>query len=329
VRIGTFHPAAGDSLVQAIRIVPEVEGDAVRVKVSTMYGERLFDKELLVATYLLTIDDKVRVDELKKYGIQPFALRLIKVFPSTANLPTVVTHAPSISALSVQPNDSSIPSVTVKLRNLSYKEIVAIGVKVFAGDKIRTNGVPRGNEGHNLIEAGGLYDYPVRIAQVAQAGPNGYVPVSAPNQKVLITAVLFRDGTFEGDAEMASRAAGYNLGAKIMLGKMLPIFDQALAAGDANPIAVLEELRSRVSALTADVDPKVAEELAGKFPSLSTEEAGGLKNIIDIGSGGIKTDMLKSLDADKVLPSDQTSKDSFHVLLSRIREGIKDWQERL
>jgi hypothetical protein len=180
-----------------------------------------------------------------------------------------------------------------------------------------------------LIEAGGLYDYPVRIAQVAQAGPNGYLPVSAPNQKILITAVLFRDGTFEGDAEMASRAAGYNLGAKVMLGKMLPIFDQALAAGDANPIAVLEDLRSRVSALTADVDPKVAEELAGKFPSLSTEEAGGLKNIIDNGSGGIKTDMLKSLDADKVLPSDQTSKDSFHVLLSRIRDGIKDWHERL
>jgi hypothetical protein len=328
VRVESFRPAAGEGLVQAIRIVPEVEGDAVRVKVWTMYGERLFEKELPVGTYVLPVDGTVRVGELKKFGVQPFEMRLFKVLPSTENLPSFATNAPSISALNVQPNDTTLPSATVKLRNLSYKDVTAIGVNVMTGDKVRNTAVVRADEGRILIEAGGMYDLFVRVSQIAQAGPKGSAPVSAPDQKVFVTSVLFRDGTIEGDPYPALRAAGYNLGAKIMLGKLLPIFEHALASDHTNTVAVLEQLQTRISALTSDVNPKIAEELAAKFPSLSPKEACEAKNLIDIGSGNVKSDMLRSLDTANNR-SEQKSKDSFDVLLVRIRDRIKEWHDRL
>src|SRR4051794_6843600 len=85
VPIDSFHPATPDMQVQAIRIVPQVEGDAVRVKVFTMYGQRYMDKELPVANYLLSVNDTVRVEELKTYGVQPFELRLVRMVPSAEN----------------------------------------------------------------------------------------------------------------------------------------------------------------------------------------------------------------------------------------------------
>jgi hypothetical protein len=323
------HPPAADAVVQAIRIVPQVEGDGVIVKVWTMYGERYFNKEQPVGTYHLSLDETVRIEELKQFGVKPFELRLIKVLPSTQNLPTFATNAPSISSLTIQPNDSTIASVTVKMRNVSYKDVIAIGVKIVSGDKLRLTSVPRGNEGRSLIEAGGTYDLFARISQIAQKDPRGFMPVSAPDQRIIVTSALFRDGTFEGDAEMASRAAGYNLGEKIMLEQLLPIFDQALAADESNTVQVLEQLRSRVESLTSDVDKKDAANLASKFPGLSTEVAKGLKDIIDIGSSGLKSDLLKSLDRGAHRPSDQTTTESFHSLLTRIRDGMKEWHDRL
>jgi hypothetical protein len=198
-----------------------------------------------------------------------------------------------------------------------------------AGGRVHSTALPRGRNGHNLIEAGGTYDLSMWSAQAAQSGQNDPTPVSIPAQTIQLTAVLFRDGTFEGDVGTASRAAACNPGEKIMLGKLLPILDQALSSDSGNPAAVLERLRADVSSLTSDVDPTVAEELAGKFPSLSNETAKDLKYIIELCSNDVKTDLLKRLKAIKSGEHEQTTAEPFHAFLTRIRDGLKDWHDRL
>jgi hypothetical protein len=229
----------------------------------------------------------------------------------------------------MQPNDTTLPSVTLKLTNLSYKQVIAIGVNLLVGEKVSWTALPRGHDGGNLIEAGGMYDLFADTAEDSPSDPKGNTSVSVPDRKILITAVLFRDGMFEGAPEVAVQAAAFNLGAKIMLGKLLPLLDRALAADDNNPAAVLEQLRSEISALTSDVNPKVAKELAGKFPALGTEAANRVKHLIDVGSNGVKTELLKRLDSDSSVEPKQSGKEPFGTMLSRIRDGIKEWQDRL
>src|SRR5215471_21758814 len=77
-RIASWQAPAGAPPVEAVRVVSRVEGDAVRVAVSILSGSKAFENEQPVASYLIRETDKIRIDELKQFGIEPFEIKLIR-----------------------------------------------------------------------------------------------------------------------------------------------------------------------------------------------------------------------------------------------------------
>ncbi len=66
-------PAGATDVKEAVRVVSCVEGDAVRVTVSILSGRKAFENEQQVGTHLIRETEKISIDELKLFGIEPFS----------------------------------------------------------------------------------------------------------------------------------------------------------------------------------------------------------------------------------------------------------------
>jgi hypothetical protein len=137
----------------AVKFVPEIEGDAVRVDVSVLLG-RYRDKEKAVSSLLIHENETVSVPGLEVYNVAAFKVKVVRVLPSIGEPPpAVISKAKSIEVVRLEAIDSTMPSTSVKLKNTSEKGIVAIDIRI--GGAI---GRPQGREGRNLIEPGAVYD---------------------------------------------------------------------------------------------------------------------------------------------------------------------------
>src|SRR5882724_7076683 len=74
--IASWQAPAGAPPVEAVRIISRVEGDAVRVTASVLSGSKAFENEQPVGTYLIRETGKIRIEELKNFGIEPFEIKL-------------------------------------------------------------------------------------------------------------------------------------------------------------------------------------------------------------------------------------------------------------
>ena len=59
--IASWRPIAGAPVIRAVRLLPRIEGDAVRVIVSTMWGEKALNNEQRVASYLIRENEKIEI----------------------------------------------------------------------------------------------------------------------------------------------------------------------------------------------------------------------------------------------------------------------------
>jgi len=73
-RIKSWQSPAGAPPVEAVRVVSNVEADGVRVTVSTLSGSKALENEQQVGTYLIHETEKITVEELRRFGIEPFAI---------------------------------------------------------------------------------------------------------------------------------------------------------------------------------------------------------------------------------------------------------------
>jgi len=69
--IASWQAPAGAAQVEAVRVVSRVEGNAVRVTVSTLSGSKALENEQQVGTYLIQETDKISIEELREFGIEP------------------------------------------------------------------------------------------------------------------------------------------------------------------------------------------------------------------------------------------------------------------
>jgi hypothetical protein len=89
-RIASWQPPDGTQPIEAVRVVSQVEGDAVRVTVSTLSGSKALEDEHPVGTYLIRETEKISIEDLKRFGIEPFQIKLVRVNPSIPPVPPVI-----------------------------------------------------------------------------------------------------------------------------------------------------------------------------------------------------------------------------------------------
>lgn len=327
--VPSWQPPAGSLPVQGVSILAHVEGDAVRVEVSVLTGVKMIEKEMPAAAYHLRENERVRTDALTQFGVEPFEIKVVRVDPASTALPQVSTRAESIAVLNIQANNSTLPSYKLQLRNLSNKNVVALGVILIANNRVRRIGMPHDPEGRPLIEAGSVYNHMVTAPLNPQSTPDGYAPNAPVKQEIVVTTAVFDDGTYEGDTQTAATIWSLLMGDEIQVRKVIPVIEAALNDTDPNLSEVSDRFKKSVTLLGNEAKGEIVNELQQAFSTLSQEAKANLKTSVEVSLSGVKFDLLKSLQQLEKANNQSLNAATFHAWLSETKERYEKWLVRL
>jgi hypothetical protein len=326
----SWQTPAGATPAEAVRVVSRVEGDAVRVTVSILSGSKAWEKEQLVGTYLIRETEKISIDDLKLYGIEPFQIKLVRVNPTIPPVPPVILKGvESVVVLNSMAKETTLPAYRIILRNQSNKNIVALGVEVVAAGSVQVTSKPRGIDGQPLIGVGKEYWLTVSAPNRAQPTPGGYVPTSPTDQQILIKAAVFDDGTYEGDVETALVVRGYQAGEKMVLPRLIPLLESALNSSNADLTEALRNFESQVSSVATDADPQIVRTLTSEFPQASDRRSSEIKETMEFTATTIKTTLLKEIHMLQNEEALSLNADLYRTWIIKTRERYEKWLSRL
>jgi len=329
-RIASWQAPAGAQPIEAVRVISRVEGDAVRVTVSTLSGSKALENEQRVGTYLIRETEKISIDDLKRFGIEPFQIKLVRVNPNIPPVPPVILKGvESVVVINSMAKETTLPSYRIILRNQSSKNIVGLGVDVVAGGRVQLTSKPRGIDGQPLIAAGKEYWLTVAAPNRAQPTLGGYVPTSPSDQQIQIKASVFDDGTYEGDAETAAAVRGYRAGEKMVLPRLIPLLEGALNSSNANLTEALGSLESQVSSVGTDADPQIVQTLTSEFPQESDARSREIKATMEVSATTIKSNLLKEIHTLENEGAQSLNADLYRTWLTKTRDRYEKWLSRL
>jgi hypothetical protein len=313
--------------VKAVKIASGVEGDAVRVNVSVFVGKRNFDKEEQVANFLLRENQTASVGELEQHGVSPFEIKVVRVLPVPTILPTVVNMTTSVEVLSLEANHTTLPSFKLKLRNLSTKNIRALDVRLMVSNRVRLSSQRHDKENRTLIEAGGVYETDVSGVREARSTPDGYVPGQPPEQSILINTAVFEDGTYEGEAKPATEIRARDVGKKIQVARIAALLKKSFEAREKDARAALLKLKTEVSALSVDIDPRALDALVSAFPALNEKAKNEMLISAQVSLHYVRKELLDEIDKlEKDVTPDSTA--AFLRWLDETKERYEEWLSR-
>lgn len=327
-RVPGWTPAAGSHPVHAVNIKSVLIGDEARVWVSVFVGEKFDEQEKDIAVYTLREGEKIRVEKLTQFGVNPFELVLVRVAPAITNLPQVISKAKSLELVTIQGNLSTLPSYRLAVRNLSSKNVVALMIRVLQDNRTQISSMPQGKEGSPLILAGGVSEFNEQAETRASAVPGGYKPVTLTNQTIEISTAVFEDGSFEGDIEAAATFRAFVKGRKVQLRKVVDAFQNTLENAASDPSNELELLRNKVSALGIKTDSLAVQEVAGEFPALADGPKRDLTSAIEVAMNGIRRDAQEDI-AQFRLSNPNLDAMAFHTWLVASKQRYEAWLSRL
>ena len=323
-------PAGATEVREAVRVVSRVEGDAVRVTVSILSGTKAFENEQQVGTHLIRETEKISIDELKFFGIEPFQIKLVRVNPNIAPVPPVILKGiESLLVINAMAKETTLPSFRIILRNQSNKNIVGLGVEVVAGGRPQRISKPRGIDGQSLIPAGKEYWLTVAAPNRAEATPGGFAPTTPSDQQIEIKAAVFDDGTYEGDAAMAATVRGHRAGEKMELIKLVPLLENALNSPNADPTEELRKLEAQVSSTGSDAEPQMVQGLSAEFPKADGSISERIKGTIEASATMLKSNLLKEIHTLQNEKLQSLNADAYRTWLTKTKERHERWLARL
>lgn len=328
-RVPGWRPAEGSLPTRAVNVVSRMEGDQVRVVVSVHQGERFHEKEAFVSTHLMRVNEGVEVGELTRFGVEPFALKVVRVGALPTNPPSLVSRAPSIVLTGVAPTgDTTLPTYRVSVQNLSAKDVAALCVEVRVGGERQLSTIRQGHEGERLMTGGGTYELELPGANEARPTAEGYAPAAPPDQEVRVTAAVFADGSFEGDARTAARFRAFVHGRRTQLARIVPLLREALAgADDADGVTAAKRFHERVSALGDRAEEADVNALWKEFPTL--DRGTNLKLTLEITMNGVKREVLREVEKFALSEMEQPGAGDFRAWLGASKERYERWLARL
>lgn len=259
--------------VSALKIEFWTEEGAIRIEVKAYLGQsgphsRPEDWEKLptvkVASRLVREDETISIVETERFGIEPFLVKVSRSAPWSIGVPEIVNKT---QALTVTHLSEARPAYTLTVRNVSHKHISAIN---WYGLTNLRRGSGTGLSGAPLIRAGSVFDIHQRFG-FDESRPEESPMERPPKRAIVIAAVVFEDGTFEGEvdqsAEMAASLAGHNLQ---FLRAIQLLRAVALLPDDDLP-AILSKLKRKLASLGETAAPEVVTELVSRFAPASED----------------------------------------------------------
>lgn len=320
-RVPNWQLPAGSLPVRAVNFVSRCEGDAVKVDISVITGQKLHEKEESVAALTMRENDKIIVKELLKFGVEPFELSVVRVTPSVTVLPSVNNKSRSLTVASLEPNYSTLPSYKLMLANNSGKAVSALTFNVTVNGFFILSGMPQGDDGNPLIEPGGVFEKMIPNASKPNRLSEGQIVPVVPNQVITISAVVFEDGTYEGDQLEAARFLAFTLGRKLQIKRIIDLLKQV--GGKEFDLA---EINRQANDLSIATDETEFDKFTGKFPNLSDKEISQLRTSVEVALQGTKRRFLDEIGVSlNEISETKPSRNWFAVNLER----YSNWLARL
>jgi len=259
--------------VSVLKVEFWLEQSAVRLEVLAYLGEIApgsrppeWEKlqKIKIASRLAHEHETVTLDEARTVGIEPFQVRVARANPWSVGPPEVINRT---QALTVEGSAEQRPAYFVRIRNVSAKTITAIQWYGVANGR-RLGGA--GQRGVRLIPAGKLFQLYQRFATSESGLPGQPNPELPTQRQIVIAAVLFDDGSFEGEPDAAAAMAAQWTGETVQTSRLIQLLKNA-ASGDGDPATRLTKLKADITALGTNADPALAAKLLTHFPDLSDD----------------------------------------------------------
>jgi hypothetical protein len=250
-RIDSGKPETAESLIR-VRIVPYLDGDQVKVVVSVIRG-RFHEAEDIVGRHSVREGERFETDELKLFGIVPFTISVIRVSILASDAPLIENHTSSLRVVRVEPLISTFPKYRITAYNSATKKILALKLEIWAGGKLQSSGLPHEREGEALFQPSSYGELLVPVPVRAKEGTSGYTPIPISNPAIVFGGLVFDDGSYEGDIQLAATFGSFTLGRTIELRRITSLLDKTLAPGTEVPSP--SDFRSQLSGLSYQVPP--------------------------------------------------------------------------
>ena len=319
-RIDGWQPKPGEFPVRAVNLVPYLdESGAVQIRVSVFTGEKFHDNEVFVADVSLRENERKAVAELTNFGVQPFELAVVRSIRGAADLPVIVNKTSSLQVL-VEPEVSELPSFTVKLLNNSNKAVAAVVWETTAGARKMLSAMPQGRDGRALIAPNETYEYSVRNTL------RDIKTEAEQSLSLVIGAVVFEDGSYEGEPLKAASFRSFVIGRRFFLSQAVPLWQKA-AENKTTNAALLRELAEQLAALDTSISAATLAQLTAEFPGLSEKERSDLSVGMEVAARGTKKSMLGDLAKLSQTPS--KTETGLQNRLLALTDKHQDWMRRL
>ena len=251
-----------------VRIRSTVQKNAVAVSVAVVEGSFRPDDmddqgrpERIVATYRARSGDRIRVDELQAFDIDPLDLRVVSDRPAILTPLQVFNRTSLIRIAAVQERVGGRYQLT--LRNMGKRAVTGLVYRRAnpPGMGMINTPIPPQGTAKVLVSFGPRY----QMNAEGQFEPDPRLPA------VLLSMVTFADGSYDGEAESAALFhAQMKVVPLLFSRRILPLLTQALQSWETSQAdATAARLRADIAALVEDVEPEIADEIFRKYPAVT------------------------------------------------------------
>jgi hypothetical protein len=255
-------------LATGIRIRAVLENGSARVKIGLIFddsqpveapGPKYGEKEEIIASYLAHLGEIVTVKELERFGFKALTLKVVLYQPRVrtdhaplplVSAPRVVNELKNVGVVDWKPDSRVTGDYVLILKNLASTSIVAVTVTA------NSTMMMQAARNKALAKPGDTFEVSMRFGD----------EMSDPPTAVVVKAVLFDNGSFDGDPEASATMEARRIGREIQLGRFLELLQKTSPAANETQAIALQNLKSAVEEFRIDVDPKIAEGVRARFP---------------------------------------------------------------
>lgn len=226
-----------------------IDGSDVVVTVTLYYGGP-GRNGVTVATVPLSKEEPVRVDELRRYGVEPIALSLVTLEASTSYAPDVISVSGQLTARA-EAIGANVSAYRVFVANRSSQPLMWLQFKAYRANRLAVLGYPKGKRNLPLIQPNADYTFDITNNTAGLEAADGS-ETWQPLDRIEITSMMWQDGVVEGDAAAAAAQQKIDLRRAAQIESLVAL----LRAAPGRP---LTSLRAEIAqGMTADLETRRA-----------------------------------------------------------------------
>jgi hypothetical protein len=223
--------------LHSLQIDHVVQADAVTLSVSLNYG--LPNQHLVpVATVTLRNGQSAWIEGLTQYGVDSITVSIGEPAPVSVVQPAASSVSPLVD-MAVEVTGPDLPIYKVTLRNRGQIGIAALNYGAYRDGKIVLSGRKKTNRNTTVLAPGAALEFTVQTTPEARGVMDRFE----------VTAVLWDDGTVEGDPGLKASEESLTEGFVRQLRRVLEVLSDAKTT-------TIDALRATLERLPIDSDAR-------------------------------------------------------------------------